>query len=94
MVGCQFDSGADRSLKLGLPIITHICSARGYDAFEGTPFLKSFNDGIEFGRAVEYVSKNVTNMSPNEIIEKYKDFFSYTEGKKRLNKIFECKTYF
>ena len=31
-------------LKLGLPVITHDCSSRGYDAFYGTPYLKSFSN--------------------------------------------------
>ena len=40
-------------LKMGLPVITHVCSARGYDMFYDTQYLKTFTNQAEFNKAVK-----------------------------------------
>ena len=77
-------------LKLGLPVITHTCSARGYDMFLETPYLKSFKDGREFKKAIDEILANIEVYSKEEIIERYRRSFSYAEGFKRLKRILEC----
>lgn len=76
-------------LKLGLPVITNICSARGYDMFLETPYLKSFKDGREFKQAIDEMLDHIEDYSKENIIEKYRKNFSYLEGAKRLKIILE-----
>lgn len=78
-------------LRLGLPVITHKCSARGYDAFYNHPYFKSFSTPEEFGCAVNemlmlYDRKEIKK---EDVYEKYCKAFSYKSGVERLKKIFE-----
>lgn len=75
-------------LKLGLPVITHECSARGYDDFYGTPYFKSFVDKEGFKFAVETVVGSLKCIRKQDIVDKYRETFSYEAGQKRMEKIF------
>lgn len=73
-------------LKLGMPIITHKVSARGYDCFWGEPWFLVYDSKETFLESLEKVSmlKNSTSNIRQEIFQKYVDHFSYTCGKDRL----------
>lgn len=76
-------------LRLGLPVITHKCSARGYDMFFDTPYLKSFIRKDEFKKAVEDMVSKIRSFSRTDILEKYEKCFSYKEGMERMRKFLE-----
>lgn len=72
-------------LKVGLPVLTHIVSARGYDNFEKAGFLFTYDNESSFVESLRK-SVNVKNCQSN-IIEKYSSIFSFDAGKNRLAKI-------
>ena len=76
-------------LKNGLPVITHSCSARGFDAFYNQPIFKVFNTPLEFkSHLLELVSLFRDGAIKKEsVIAIYKDNFSYTAGVNRLKEI-------
>lgn len=76
-------------LKMGLPVITHFCSARGYDAFENSPFFKSFNTEDEFKCILNAMVENCynNNISKKDVYECYIGAFSYKSGLERLKNI-------
>lgn len=74
-------------LKLGLPVVTHKCSARGYDAFFKTPFLKSFTNGIEFKQALQDVLDNYNSVDRKDLTRLYESLFSYDAGIERIKSI-------
>ena len=73
-------------LKLGMPIITHEVSARGYDSFFNMPWFKVYNDSISFTQALEAINNLIVNMPQlrMEIIKEYRNIFSFISGKKRF----------
>ena len=75
-------------LKLGIPVITHSCSARGYDAFYGTAYFKSFSCQIEFKKSLEMMMSELPIISKRKIVEMYQSVFSYESGLSRMKKIF------
>ena len=76
-------------LKLGLPVITHACSARGYDMFYDTPYLKSFTNQAEFKMAIKEVTAQIKNFSKEDVLDKYRECFSYEGGLIRMKKVFD-----
>lgn len=76
-------------LKLGLPVITHKCSARGYDAFNDSPCFQSFSTPEEFGNSVKEIIAlyNKGLISPQKVYNKYVNTFSYSAGLNRLKEI-------
>lgn len=76
-------------LKNGLPVITHKCSARGFDAFHKTNVFKVFSTPIEFKYAVNEVIETMNEQSMNKkhIQQIYKENFSYDAGMNRLKQI-------
>lgn len=74
-------------LKLGLPVITHACSARGYDMFYDTPYLKSYTNQSEFKKAVEEMAGQIGGISKADVIDKYRERFSYDCGLERMKKM-------
>ena len=75
-------------LKLGLPVITHACSARGYDAFYGTDYFKSFDIQEEFKQSLDDLISKIGTINKRDVIECYKDGFSYEAGLARMRKEF------
>lgn len=71
-------------LKLGLPVITHSCSARGYDKMFETGCVKVFDTKEEFEQAVTEICNNMSRCKKEQIMEKYKSIFSYERGKQRM----------
>jgi glycosyltransferase involved in cell wall biosynthesis len=74
-------------LRLGLPVIAHACSARGYDAFFDSPYFKSFTNQYEFKKSLGEVLDSMDKMSKTDVMNKYKQVFSYDEGVKRIENI-------
>ena len=76
-------------LRLGVPVITHTCSARGYDMFYDTPYLKAFTRQDEFKKAIEEMVGQIRSFSKTDVLERYNKCFSYKEGLARMRNIFE-----
>ena len=76
-------------LKLGLPVITHACSARGYDAMFDSAYFKSFESPDEFGKAVKEMESNLTKIRKQDVLDKYKEAFSYESGLSRFKSLFK-----
>lgn len=76
-------------LKNGLPVVTHSCSARGFDLFYGMNIFKSYNTPKEFKTAVDEVVKEILNgnIDRQSVMDLYRNIFSYEAGLKRLNDI-------
>lgn len=76
-------------LKVGLPILVHQVSARGYDIFFDKPWFQVYNNEESFRNGltilVDGVKQNI--WSPFEIQKSYMDSFSFEAGVKRLE---EC----
>ena len=78
-------------LRLGMPIITHKCSSRGYDKFFNLPYFQIFENQDQFRKCIRnIVSLNYNSSVKKDIISNYSDFFSFDSGLKRLRSfIFE-----
>lgn len=80
-------------LKNGLPVITHRCSARGFDAFYGSNVFKIFDDERDFNdklfELLEMYRKG--EISKTKTLKIYKDNFSYAAGLNRLSTILNEK---
>ena len=76
-------------LKNGLPVITHVCSARGFDAFEKEQIFKSFSTPQEFKTGLsELIDLSKTGLYSKERVQNiYKKHFSFESGKDRLRQI-------
>lgn len=76
-------------LRLGLPVITHSCSSRGYDIFHNSPFFYYFNDKQEFQTSVNNIISLINNgqINKHDIYASYINNFSYESGVKRLKEI-------
>lgn len=73
-------------LKLGLPILTHKVSARGYDAFYDKPYFKIYCDSETFRQGLEDLLLYIKNNKDfkNIIRSDYYSFFGYKAGTDRL----------
>lgn len=73
-------------LKLGMPIITHEVSARGYEAFFNEPWFKVYNDGMSFSKGLQELLGYCGNNSNirKTIIQKFKSVFSFECGDTRF----------
>lgn len=73
-------------LRLGLPVITHTCSARGYDLFWNNPSFKVFSTGLEFKDAVQSIVSlfNHGGLDKESVVSEYKKVFSYNAGMNRM----------
>ena len=76
-------------LRLGLPVIVHSCSARGYDELIGSDCLSVFNTKEEFASELhKMVSKlQAGTILRNTIRQRYEEVFSYQSGLSRLKTI-------
>lgn len=76
-------------LKLGISVISHSCSARGYDAFLEGDYLTVFNNGEEFGRALDKQVKLLEEgrLNRKDVRRRYEELFSYEAGYKRVESI-------
>ena len=73
-------------LKLGMPIITHKVSARGYEDFWDKPWFQVYEDKDSFMAALNMINavmkENV--VLRDEILESYMRIFSFSNGKTRF----------
>lgn len=78
-------------LRLGLPVITHSCSARGYDAFHGSKYFRSFTDENEFAKAVNDIVAlyNNNKIEKESVYNKFIEVFSYESGVDNLKSILQ-----
>ena len=78
-------------LKNGLPVITHSCSARGFDMFYESSTFKVFSTKSEFKKGLYELIELVKNdgVDREKIQDEYNKFFSYEEGLNRLNTIMD-----
>lgn len=76
-------------LKLGLPVITHECSARGFDAFYDNCFFKKFSTPEEFSDGLNALIElcKAGTYSKEKIQSIYEVNFSYQSGLNRLRYI-------
>lgn len=73
-------------LKLGLPVLTHEVSARGYDVFKENGTLVAYSDLDSFEKKLDLLV--LSKISKNEIVNRYDTYFSFEAGVERLRKIF------
>jgi len=73
-------------LKLGLPIIVHEKSARGYEMFLGKPYFKIYNNRESFKEGLSSLLNyiNSHHKFKEEIITIYDKYFSFNSGCTRL----------
>jgi len=76
-------------LKVGLPVLTHAVSARGYDEFKKTNCLFVYENKDSFMNNLDIVlaEKQKGNLDKEKIINLYNSFFSFESGVKRLKEI-------
>lgn len=76
-------------LKNGLPVITHVCSSRGFDCFEGSSSFMVFSTTSEFASCVKTMTNLISDRKIDNIsIQKcYKNYFSYEAGLSRIKEI-------
>lgn len=70
-------------LKLGLPVITHEVSSRGYDKFFNQEWFQIYNDKISFEVALKKIVKLIQEKDDlrQEILDNYYNAFSFSKGK-------------
>lgn len=78
-------------LRMGLPVLTHEVSARGYEQFAGNPCFQVYNSPESFvaglNTIVEFVKKN-SNYKV-DVLETYKKQFSFEAGVNRMKEAIE-----
>lgn len=72
-------------LKWGVPVVTHVVSARGYDPFENLGCLLTYSNENEFRNALFRLKK--VNLTKAFIQQTYASRFSFESGVERLRKI-------
>lgn len=81
-------------LKLGLPVLVHKVSARGYEKFNDKPYFQVYDSQQSFKKGLttilSYIQENKNFR--NEIIEIYKKEFSFEAGVARMKKIINTIT--
>ena len=79
-------------LRMGLPIITHKVSARGYDVFFDSPFFQIYDDEKSFERALTVVVDFVNNNKnyQQDIRNIYLSYFGFKAGCDRIKVLMDC----
>lgn len=73
-------------LRLGMPILAHEVSSRGYEHFVGEDWFQVYNDKVSFMRGLKLINmvlkdeKNVQQIIAN----KYNEYFSFEQGDRRF----------
>ena len=73
-------------LRLGMPVLAHQVSARGYEVFAVKPWFKAYDDVASFEKGLQSTLTYMKN-HPNfkaEIIDAYKAHFSFEAGDQRF----------
>ncbi len=76
-------------LRLGMPVIVHDLSKRGYESMMSTPYFNSFLTPEEFNQAVKEMSSLVLGNEDDRslVMESYKSHFSYGCGLDKVKEI-------
>lgn len=73
-------------IRLGMPVLVHEVSARGYEAFFDKPWFQSYDDAQSFEsglKSILYYMEHTANYRA-EIIYDYQSHFSFEVGDKRF----------
>lgn len=78
-------------LQLGLPVLCHKISSRGYEAFSESGILFTYTDTQSFKESIQKIRNKFDNQAFNRasIIDQYISEFSFASGVKRLQSILE-----
>ena len=72
------------ALRIGLPVVAHDVSVRGYEDIANSGFMFGYSDKQTFKQAI----KRVLSINDNKkVAECYYSYFSFNAGKERLNKL-------
>lgn len=71
-------------LRSGLPILSHVVSSRGYDAFLNAGFLFDYSDKLSFEKSLKQIIIEQRQNDKNNIKELYEKIFSFNAGLNRL----------
>lgn len=73
-------------LRLGMPILTHAVSARGYEAFAEKPWFQSYHDAESFEKGLKSILKYIDQHENfrREIVQEYQSVFSFEAGDRRF----------
>lgn len=72
-------------LKVGLPIVCHEVSARGYEHFVSKGYVIPYHDLSSFDTSIKEVLAKSYNR--DEIILEYNKYFSFESGVDRLKEV-------
>lgn len=72
-------------LKWGLPVVSHVVSARGYELMEEAGCLISYSDGPSFRTALIQLREKA--LDKEKVLAAYRNIFSLEAGCKRLKSI-------
>lgn len=77
-------------LRLGIPVLAHAVSARGYEMFADKLWFQSYEDVASFERGMRAIMNYVDRYDGfrDEIIKEYKSYFSFEAGDKRFMEAF------
>ena len=82
-------------LKLGMPILTHEVSARGYEQYRKFKWFQVYNDKQSFAAGLRKIVSliELNGNLRNEIKTEYNNYFSFENGNRRFIKCIEsfCK---
>lgn len=80
-------------LKLGMPVLTHEVSARGYDFFHDKPYFKIYKDEESFHNGLKDIVLYLEH-NPNSYVvinQDYYEYFGYNKGVTRMKNAFNIK---
>lgn len=83
-------------LRLGMPILTHAVSARGYEAYANQPWFQAYHDAESFERGLRTILQYIDQHDNfrSEIVQNYKAVFSFEVGNRKfidaISKLDEC----
>lgn len=77
------------AFKAGLPVLTHVVSARGYDDFKNAGYLFEYEDQKTFEQSLEIIltKLNENNFDKRRIKELYDSIFTFEAGVSRLKEL-------
>lgn len=73
-------------LRMGLPVLVHKVSARGYDSFVGKPYFKVYYDRVSFACGLRELKDYCANNNPSVIQLDYYNSFSFNTGCSRMKR--------
>lgn len=74
-------------LKMGMPVLTHDVSARGYERMIDAGIVYAYRDAESFLSGIRSIQNN--KMTRSEVQDRYQSLYRFEEGIKRLNYLLE-----